>query len=658
MTLNSEELLQNRYRIISTLGRGGMGAVYRAWHLNLGVPLAIKEMLAQPGIEAQTLVQLRHQFQQEASVLARLDHSHLVSVIDFFEEKGNAYLVMHLIEGESLADRIEREGALPEEQVLTWAAQLLDGLAYCHDRGVIHRDVKPQNIIIRPDGCAVLVDFGLVKLWDPHDPYTRTAMRGMGTPEYAPPEQYGTQSGHTDPRSDLYSMGATLYHALAGQAPLSANDRVATPDRFVPVRALNPQASRETEEAVLKAMELPLANRFHSAQEMVAAIEGGAPVRTRSDAYLAPGRQTTEVMPGMRAVAPTRPKRAPARAWIVGIVAFIAVAALLIALGKLVFGWGTVKDPTSAKLVTSTFAATLIPTLTDEPTTAPTQKPTVQPSVTPVLEPTLAAGFTRIRPIDGMSMVYVPSGTFWMGSDSSDDNADSDELPRHSVVLDAFWIDQTEVTNAQFAAFLNAQGNQTEGGVTWLELEGEDYLIEQVEDEYQPKSGYADYPITEVSWYGADAYCEWAGVQLPTEAQWEYAARGTQGYVYPWGNTQDGTRLNFCDANCTYEWKATEDADGYERTAPVNGYQDGASWCNALNMAGNVWEWVADWYGDYPLTPQTNPTGSTIKDSKVFRGGSWCNNWFDVRATSRNSNTPDTRYVHIGFRCAGDAPGE
>ncbi len=120
-----------------------------------------------------------------------------------------------------------------------------------------------------------------------------------------------------------------------------------------------------------------------------------------------------------------------------------------------------------------------------------------------------------------MVMVYVPGGTFQMGSDEDDSN----EQPVHTVTLDAFWIDQTEVTNAQFAAFLNDQGNQTERGVTWLELESDYSLIEQTGDEYQPKSSYADHPVLEVSWYGANAYCQWAGVQLPTEAQWEYAAR-------------------------------------------------------------------------------------------------------------------------------------
>jgi len=206
MTLQVGEVLQNRYRVISLLGEGGMGAVYRAWDTRLNVAVALKEMTTQPGLPPHILAQLRQQFQQEAQVLARLNHPHLVRIGDFFEEHGDAYLVMDFVEGESLAYRIEREGPLSEAQVLGWAGQLLDALAYCHSQGVIHRDIKPQNVIIRPDGRAVLVDFGLVKLWDPHDPRTRTAMRGMGTPEYAPPEHSTTPTQAT-PMSAATCMG-------------------------------------------------------------------------------------------------------------------------------------------------------------------------------------------------------------------------------------------------------------------------------------------------------------------------------------------------------------------------------------------------------------------------------------------------------------------
>ena len=151
MALAAGQILQNRYRITSLLRQGGMGAIYQAWDTRLSVSFAVKEMMPQPDLDAHTLAQLRRQFQQEAMVLARLDHPNLVDVTDYFEERGNAYLVMKLVEGENLAERITQRGALSESEALILADQLLDALAHCHSQGVIHRDVKPQNVIIRPD---------------------------------------------------------------------------------------------------------------------------------------------------------------------------------------------------------------------------------------------------------------------------------------------------------------------------------------------------------------------------------------------------------------------------------------------------------------------------------------------------------------------------
>jgi formylglycine-generating enzyme required for sulfatase activity len=242
---------------------------------------------------------------------------------------------------------------------------------------------------------------------------------------------------------------------------------------------------------------------------------------------------------------------------------------------------------------------------------------------------------TLTRTADGMVMVSVPAGEFRMGSE----DGDSDERPVHDVTLDGFWLDRTEVTNAQYVAFLNERGNQEEGGVTWLNLEDEDCLIEQRGGEFEPKSGYADHPVIEVSWYGAAAYCEWAGARLPTEAEWEYAARGPEGNAYPWGDdwpTCDLAQYNECSGS----------------TLPVGSLPDGASWCGALDMAGNVWEWVADWYGDYSSQPQTNPSGPETGKYKVLRGGSWLYPPSYVRSAFRISLNRFYTWINLGFRCA------
>jgi len=380
MTLTTGQTLQNRYRILSRLGQGGMGAVYRAQDTRLNIPVALKEMIPQPGLDSHTLTQLRQQFKQEATILARLNHPNLVRVTDFFEESGNDYLAMDFVAGESLADLIEREGALPEPQVLKWAGQLLDALAYCHSQSVLHRDIKPQNIVIHSDGHVELVDFGLVKLWDPSDPRTQTAMRGMGTPEYAPPEQYGTQPGHTDPRSDIYSVGATLYHALTAQAPPTAGDRMATPGLFAPVRQLNPQVSAATEAATLKAMALPLANRFQDAPEMTAALSGAPPAPAQP--------QPTKAPPPAQPATPLL-RRVPGWAWAIGGPAGLALVVIV----GLALALGNVGARTLSLLPAQTTPAPTLSLSTITPYTAPATPPPLPVLVgTPVPHPAAAIG--------------------------------------------------------------------------------------------------------------------------------------------------------------------------------------------------------------------------------------------------------------------------
>ncbi len=408
MTLITGQVLQDRYRIVSLLGQGGMGAVYRAWDMRLDVVVALKEMTSQPGLDHQTLAQLRQQFQQEAMTLARLHHPHLVRVTDFFEEEGNAYLVMDFVEGENMAYRIKREGALPEAQVLEWGDQLLGALTYCHTQGVLHRDVKPQNVIIRPDGRTVLVDFGLVKLWDPHDPRTRTAIHAIGTPEYAPPEQYDTQMGHTDPRSDVYSLGATLYHALTGQSPPTATMRIASPGVFQPPRVVNPRLSPRTEAVVLRATELAVGSRFATAQEMAAALRGEVSLP------VAPELQTggaTKVMPGAPLTSPARRKRAPTWAWALG---GLAVLALVIGGVIGVQNWKGGPTPTSQgeETVEGT-AVAIAPTGTEETATtlvspSPTMTGATKPAGTPTRTPTWTTG-AMSTPAGTLTM--APNGT-------------------------------------------------------------------------------------------------------------------------------------------------------------------------------------------------------------------------------------------------------
>jgi serine/threonine protein kinase len=283
--LTTGTLLQNRYRIDRLLEFGVMGAMYRAWDMQRDVQVSVKELTPQPDLDENTLERLRQKFEQEANVLRTLHHPAMVALVDFFHAQvvtdgkptHNTYLVMDFVEGESLADFIARVGALPEAQVKVWAGQILDALDYCHSHGVLHRDIKPQNIILRPDGNAVLVGFELAKLWDPNDPRSWTATRVMGTPEYAPPERWGLQTWHIDVLSDVYSLGATLCHALTGKAPQTAGERTANPYRFLPVKELS-RVSAPTRAVITRAMELPREKRFRSAAAMKAALEDETPL--------------------------------------------------------------------------------------------------------------------------------------------------------------------------------------------------------------------------------------------------------------------------------------------------------------------------------------------------------------------------------------------
>ena len=305
MALSSGQLLQNNYRIVRLLGQGGMGAVYLAEHTRLhGRLLAIKENKPEPFADQATRDQLRDQFYTEAKILAAMNHPNLPKVTDFFIEGGVEYLVMDYVEGENLNDLLDRHiqqhgKPLPEARVLDWADQILGALTYLHSRQphpVIHRDIKPANLILTPEGSVCLVDFGLVKLMSGAGQSTAAAMRGMGTPDYTPLEQYPGSQSHTDARTDIYSLGATLYHLLTGSPPVNVRDRLLGAAVVTPLRQANPTVSANTEKAILRSIEVKPDDRFQTAEQMQAALAGKvsfkgatAPARRRPGAALLTG---------------------------------------------------------------------------------------------------------------------------------------------------------------------------------------------------------------------------------------------------------------------------------------------------------------------------------------------------------------------------------
>jgi eukaryotic-like serine/threonine-protein kinase len=248
--------------------------------------------------------------------------------------------------------------------------------------------------------------------------------------------------------------------------------------------------------------------------------------------------------------------------------------------------------------------------------------------------PEPAGGAAWTSPVDGMVQVYVPGGEFLMGSSDADAETRNDQKPQHTVYLDAFWIDRTEVTADQYAKCV-AAGKCAEPGCAG--------------------AGKGDHPVVCVTWQDAADYCAWAGRRLPTEAEWEKAARGTDGRRYPWGNEPAaGNLLNFCDRNCSYNYKDQAVDDGYAETAPVGSYMAGTSPYGALDMAGNVWEWVADWHGSeyYASSPVRNPTGPDNGVYRAQRGGSWDSAQWYIRAAYRGATEERARDSGDGFRCA------
>jgi serine/threonine-protein kinase len=278
--LRTGTVLRSRFKIVQAIGQGGMGAVYEAQDAVLeGRTCAIKEVRLDPDMTLEARRQAQEQFYSEARVLGRLDHPTLPKVSDYFSEADLDYLVMDYVPGRDLKDIMNEARRanrfLDESEVLNWTAQLCDALIYLHsqDPAILHRDIKPSNIKLTPDGRIKLVDFGLVKvLADDDANRTLTVVQGRGTAAFTPLEQYGGDTGGTDIRSDLYSLGATVYNLLTNQPPLDAKRRFLNPSALQTPRSVNPSISTTTERAILAAIAMHPDQRPSSVAEFRALL--------------------------------------------------------------------------------------------------------------------------------------------------------------------------------------------------------------------------------------------------------------------------------------------------------------------------------------------------------------------------------------------------
>lgn len=293
--LKSGEVLRGRYRICERIGQGGMGNIYLAEDLRLaGRRTALKEVEHDRTVPIKVLKETREQFMREATVLARLDHPNLPKVSDYFTIGARDYLVMDYIPGNDLRTVMltarQRSTFLDEDDVIHWANQLCSALTYLHnqDPPLVHRDIKPSNIKVTPDGLLKLVDFGLVKALAP-DEMTITVIQGRGTALYTPLEQYGSDGMHTDARSDIYSLGATLYHLVTNTPPIEARERFLHPESMPSPRKINQSISSRSEKAILWAMALHPDERPANIEIFRSALMGNWEITVASNA----GRMTT-----------------------------------------------------------------------------------------------------------------------------------------------------------------------------------------------------------------------------------------------------------------------------------------------------------------------------------------------------------------------------
>ena len=618
MPLLPAELLHKRYRIVSLLAAGPYGATYRAYDQTDRRDVAIKEYL-DPSVDVQRL------FRAEARRLAALSHPQLPATLDHFALDNGQYLVSAYVDGVDLGELLAQYGPLPSDLIVPWLQAACRPLVYLHEQKQLHLNVKPANIRLTPTGDVFLVDSGLPGLG------VRPHAAGFGAPEQQ-------AQGTTDATADIYSLGATLYALLTGKTPPNALSRETGLSDLVPAREVNPDVEPYLSIVAGRAMSLRADTRYESVEAFARALErpAGRPAPVVSPLRRA-GLEPTAAAPVAAPRRPTRVRRRMERRTLLGLLAgglfLLAFSAFLIITNL------REPAPVTGPAATETLQSAVAAALTEfAPTPSPSPEPTIPPTATP--QPFITT--------TGSRMIYVPGGQFTLGDDASEEN---DEKPARVVQIDGFLIDETEVTNAAYAQCVDAEvcPRPARAGATYHQS-------------YYGDPAFDDYPVINVSWFNAQAFCEWRGARLPTEAEWEFAASVNPieeiKYRHPWGDSFDGERLNFCDVNCRTDSPDAVWDDGFNDTAPVGSYPDGRSPVGVYDMLGNVMEWVNDWYDfdAYEAISDTNPRGPTEGDFKSLRGGSWLSPSEDTAVTVRGNFEPTVAQANLGFRCAMPPP--
>jgi formylglycine-generating enzyme required for sulfatase activity len=613
--LKPGDVFLGKYEIERLIGAGGMGSVLLAVHRDLGAKYAIKIMHS--SVPDRSAVD---RFKREAKTSAMVDHPNIVRVFDCGEHEGRCYIIMEYLPGESLRQRLGRLGRFSVEEAVRFAGVVCDVLEVMHETGVVHRDLKPDNIVFARHGqteAVKILDFGIAKLATAsvsgHLTQTGTV---VGTPAYMSPEQ--CTAGKIDGRSDIYALGVILFQMLTGRLPFDSDNLLTMMYLHVnqapPVaHEVEPTVPVAVSDVVMKAMSKSPADRYQSATRCAAALAAASgvniPVRagTERSAALAvsgvteppaSGDQGTVARPLVGATGgEARPKR--------GAATYAAAGALGVALVAA--------------------GAWVVPKLFKSPD--PQTNTNAQTGQSTPAKPKLADHF-----------VEIPAGTATIGANDGDCRGmdlckiKPAETPAHSLPVATFWIAKYEVTNKEYAEFVSATGHKPPH---WRDS----YAV-----------GTESHPVTNVSWNDTVAYAEWRSKQdgvryrLPTEAEWEYAARGGDGRMFPWG---DFWNASVADIGNAKSQGSTVPVD----QAPFNS-SDARN--GVVGLAGNVCEWTASQFAAYPGSSYT-PTAGDLT-CRVIRGGSFTTTPNGARSSFRAWQPPETVAPDVGFRLAADAP--
>jgi len=684
-----------KYKVIEEIGRGRFSIVYHVEHPFLKKSMALK--LMQPTIfDNSEKVQ---RFVQEIRTTLAMQHENVVQVVDLIEDGGRLFLVMEYSHGGDLQKWYYNHGKITSRHVTSILSQLAEGLDYIHSQGVVHGDVKPGNILISDDGNARLSDIGVLRAVEFSGSASSEICKP--SPYYISPEEAeGGEATPLSDQYALGIVAYELFAGkvpFTGDTPLSIYLKHVR-EKPVPVSQINPLVSPQLDAVIQKVLakdpksRFPDCRAFAAALQQVSAVTEAKQIKDLIDRassalasfdsetarplvqlamQIAPEDNQTRKLfellektesanlnysvasdsfssARLRAITLRSKKNPPSDTQgLLERLAPLPLPALTILIQKFRFAFlfalatgmlglmigilsitytsllppGQYQKATLVAYVrTSTpVPPTYTPTATLTPT--PTITPTFPPTATDI--PTLVVGSTLARIKDKAEMVYIPPGAFTMGSKEGQD----DEKPVHSVLLAAFWIDQTEITNSRYAICVD-------DGVCKLPASNSS----STRSSYFDSLEFAQYPVINISWDQAKTYCEWAGGRLPSEAEWEKAARGLDERTYPWGEEIDKTFANFIG--------------GVGDTAQVGSYKKGRSPYGVYDMAGNVWEWTSSLYKPYPYVASDGREDQKIDGARVLRGGSWYYHYDLARSSYRYSDIPSYSTVDIGFRCA------